>query len=102
MALSKSSAETSFNRISFPSSYAATDWGGKMRVHLRFLRRKERIRESLCVDGWQLERDKDDSVIAKHPLVKDETTARIRLQELGLLTSSSVHIEFIRSNGRYL
>ena len=72
-----------------------------MRVHLRFLRRRELIQEALRVDGWQLERDHDDGVTAQHPLVKDETAARIRLQELGLLTSAAVYIEFLRSNGRY-
>jgi hypothetical protein len=72
-----------------------------MRVHLRFLRRRELIQEALRVDGWQLERDRDDGVTAQHPLVKDETAARIRLHELGLLTSASVYIEFFRSNGRY-
>jgi len=68
-----------------------------VRIHLRFLRRRELIQEALRVDGWQLEREQDGSVTAQHPLVKDETAARIRLQELGLLTSASIQIEFVRS-----
>ena len=72
-----------------------------MRIHLRFLRRRELIEEALRADGWQLERDRDDCVTAQHPLVKDEASARIRLQELRLLTSASVYIEFIRSNTHY-
>ena len=68
-----------------------------MRLRLRFLRRRELIQESLRADGWQLVRQGDNQVTAEHPLVKDETTARIRLQDLGLLTSAALYIEFIRS-----
>ena len=68
-----------------------------MRVCLRFLRRKELIQESLRADGWQLVRQRDNQVTAEHPLVKDEASARIRLQDLGLLTSAALYIEFIRS-----
>jgi len=68
-----------------------------MRIHVRFLREEELTQEALRADGWQLERERDDSVTARHPFVKDETAARIRLQELGLLTSASVYIEFIKS-----
>ena len=68
-----------------------------MRLRLRFLRRSELIQESLRADGWQLVRQRDNQVTAEHPLVKDEATARIRLQELGLLTSGALYIEFIRS-----
>jgi len=68
-----------------------------MRLRLRFLRRTELIQESLRADGWQLVRQRDSQVTAEHPLVKDEATARIRLQDLGLLTSAALYIEFIRS-----
>ena len=68
-----------------------------MRLRLRFLRRKELVQESLRADGWQLVRQRDNQVTAEHPLVKDEATARIRLQDLGLLTSAALYIEFIRS-----
>ena len=67
-----------------------------MRLRLRFLRRSELIQESLRADGWQLVRQRDNQVTAEHPLVKDEATARIRLQDLGLLTSASIQIEFVR------
>ena len=68
-----------------------------MRIHLRFLRRRELIQEALRVDGWQLEREQDGSVTAQHPLVKDETAARIRLHNLELLISASVYIDFVAS-----
>jgi hypothetical protein len=55
------------------------------------------LQESLRADGWQLVRQRDNQVTAEHPLVKDEATARIRLQDLGLLTSAALYIEFIRS-----
>ena len=55
------------------------------------------IQEALRLDGWELEREQNDGFTAHHPLVKDETAARIRLQELGLLTSASIQIEFVRS-----
>jgi hypothetical protein len=68
-----------------------------MRLRLRFLRRRELIQESLRADGWQLVPQGDNQVTAEHPLANDETTARIRLQDLGLLTSAALYIEFIRS-----
>ena len=68
-----------------------------MRLQIRFLRREEVIQEALRLDGWELEREQNDGFTAHHPLVKDETAARIRLQELGLLTSASIQIEFVRS-----
>ena len=39
-----------------------------------------------------------DGVTAQHPLVKDEAAARIRLHKVGLLTSASVYIDFIRTD----
>jgi len=67
-----------------------------MRIHVRFLRETEEIQEALQKDGWQLEWERDDFLTAQHPLVQDETAARNRLQELGLLTTASVGIEFVR------
>ena len=58
-----------------------------MRVHLRFLQRREPIEESLRLDGWQLERHQDGGVTAQHPLVKDEAAARIRLQGLDFVAN---------------
>jgi len=71
-----------------------------MRLHLRFLREGDLIREALEKDGWKLEWERDDYLTARHPLVHDESTARNRLQDLGLLTTCSVCIEFIRPKGR--
>jgi hypothetical protein len=70
-----------------------------VRIHLRFLRKSGMIQEVLERDGWNLEWERDDSLIARHPLVKDETAGRNRLQDLGLLTAASVRIEFIAPKG---
>jgi hypothetical protein len=65
-----------------------------MKVHLRFLRHAGTIQEALQNDGWRLGRDQDQSLFARHPEVADQGDARSRLQRLGLLTSSALHIEF--------
>jgi hypothetical protein len=70
-----------------------------MKVHLRFLRQSEVIQETLQDDGWKLEWERHDSLFARHPLVQDESAARSRLQGLGLLTTSSAHINFIALSG---
>jgi len=71
-----------------------------MKLRLRFIRKHDLIEKALRADGWRLERESDDEVTAHHPLVRDEPAARIRLQELGLLTSASLRIEFGRVAGR--
>jgi hypothetical protein len=67
-----------------------------MRVHLRFLRNGEIGQKMLKSGGWRLVRDDDDSVWAIHPQVGDEPSARRYLHGAGLLTASSVSIEFIK------
>ena len=67
-----------------------------MNLHLRFLRQPEALREVLQKDGWRLETGKDESLFAHHPQVFDEPAARSRLYHLGVLTSSSLCIEFQR------
>ena len=65
-----------------------------MRVHLRFLRHPQQLRQALQNDGWQLETEKDECLLARHPQVSDEPAARGRLHRLGLLISPSLRIEF--------
>jgi hypothetical protein len=67
-----------------------------MKVHLRFLRDADIGREALERAGWLLERDIDNSVWAMHPQVRDESAARLRLHNVGLLTACSVSIEFVK------
>jgi hypothetical protein len=65
-----------------------------MKVQFRFLRQARRFQEVLTNDGWKLERQRDESLLARHPQVADEGAARSRLCHLGLLTSPSLCIEF--------
>ena len=65
-----------------------------MKLHLRLIRKQDLIEKALRADGWRLERQSADWFTAHHPLVGDESTARFRLNALGLLTSASLQIEF--------
>jgi hypothetical protein len=65
-----------------------------MNVHFRFLRQAGLVQEVLRKDGWKLERGHDKFLMARHPDVANESAARDRLCRLGLLTSSSLAIEF--------
>ena len=40
-----------------------------MKVHLRFLRHAARLQETLHQDGWELGRESDESLFARHPEV---------------------------------
>jgi hypothetical protein len=44
--------------------------------------------------GWRLETAGGPDFSAWHPEVRDQAAARDRLNDLGLLTSSAVRIEF--------
>lgn len=66
-----------------------------MIVKLRLLRHIEELQKLLQQDDWKLERIEKDSFFARHPEVLSERSARIRLDYLGLLTSSALVIEFM-------
>ena len=66
-----------------------------MIVRLRFLRQAEEFRKLLEQDGWELKRTEDGLLIAEHAEVSSERNARIRLNCLGLLTSSALRMEFM-------
>jgi hypothetical protein len=65
-----------------------------MKIRVKLLVQAGRVRDALCRDGWELS-GPGTYLIASHPRVSDERAARIRLYELGLLTSGSVRIEFL-------
>ena len=67
-----------------------------MKMHLQFLRESGMIQKALEKDGWDFEWEEDGSLMVGHHLVPDETACRSRLQHLGLLTTSSVRIKFVR------
>jgi hypothetical protein len=62
-------------------------------IYIEPLRLREAVRDMLLQHGWRLHGD-DGGYTAHHRAVRDAPTARQKLQALGLLTSSSVRIEF--------
>lgn len=64
-----------------------------MRVHIEILRDHDGVRTTLKRAGWKVD-DEGCAISARHPQVADETSARDRLGQLGLLTSNLVRIEF--------
>ena len=70
-----------------------------MVVYISMLRWPNHVRETLSNAGWKLDAEDGASLCASHAEVADEPAARSRLQQLGLLTSASLRIEF-RPTGR--
>jgi hypothetical protein len=68
-----------------------------MRVHFEMLRQPDEVLAALRSDGWELESAEGGGVCARHPRVPDEEAARSRLTDLGLLTSSQLRINFLRT-----
>jgi hypothetical protein len=64
-----------------------------MKVHIHALRHHESVRRLLLTHGWRLD-GAGKSYSARHPAVRDQAAARSRLNDLGLLTSPAVRIEF--------
>jgi hypothetical protein len=64
-----------------------------MRIHIELLRQPAAIRELLREEGWRLHKTAN-GYSAEHPDATDESAIRQSLQELGLLTSPAVRIEF--------
>jgi hypothetical protein len=68
-----------------------------MQVSIQMLRNDERVRAALQKDGWHLQSEgRSDAMRARHPEVQEETAARQRLNNIGLLTSRTCRIEFQR------
>jgi hypothetical protein len=65
-----------------------------MKVYIEILRSSAALRKTLEAAGWKLEAAPQGAVLAGHPHLRDQADARERLNELGLLTSSAVRIEF--------
>ena len=68
-----------------------------MNVYIELLRPSEETRRLLNDDGWKLDPAHPELPHALHCTVADESAARNRLMRLGLLTSSSVRVEFRKS-----
>jgi hypothetical protein len=65
-----------------------------MKVYIEMLRSAAALRKTLEADGWRLESTHGRAVRACHPHLHDRADVRSRLNDLGLLTSSAVRIEF--------
>src|SRR5262249_55413924 len=64
-----------------------------MRIHIKLLRHPRAVRELMRVGGWRLH-ETAGGLCAVHPGAADESAARRRLQELGLLPPPAVRIDF--------
>ena len=73
-----------------------------MNVLIQPLRHSNGLHQALSADGWTLEPERNGVLYAEHPQVADEVAARNRLHHLGLLTSSSLRIEFPQPQGKRL
>jgi hypothetical protein len=65
-----------------------------MVVHIHVLKRSAEVRQVLCENGWDVEEEGADVLVATHPRVGDQLAARARLWRLGLLTSPQLRIDF--------
>ena len=65
-----------------------------MRITIRVLDNPDTVRGRLQRDGWEVDRAADGSLSVSHPFAESERNARLRLFQLGLLTSGSLRIEF--------
>ena len=65
-----------------------------MMVQVHILNRDDEVSATLLHDGWQLETPTPGELLARHHAAIDESSARHRLDKVGLLTSSNVRIEF--------
>jgi hypothetical protein len=61
-------------------------------VHLSSI--SENVLSAFRKDGWKLIGEGKGQVLADHPEVHDEASARERLNHLGLLVSRSLKIDF--------
>jgi hypothetical protein len=68
-----------------------------MHVSIQLLKNDESVRAALQKDGWQLHSEEQpNDMRARHPDVQEESAARQRLNNLGLLTCRTCRIEFQR------
>jgi hypothetical protein len=67
-----------------------------MNVYIQLLRPSDETSRLLSDDGWKLDPAHPEFAHSLHCTVADESAGRSRLMRLGLLTSSSVRVEFRR------
>ena len=68
-----------------------------MHLAIQLLWNDEGVRKILQKDGWHLQSEEQSNALrARHVDVGEESAARERLNDLGLLTSRTCRIEFQR------
>jgi hypothetical protein len=67
-----------------------------MHLFIHVASASENVLSAFRDGGWKLRGEGKGQVLAEHPLVSDEATARERLNEMGLLVSRSLGIDFER------
>jgi hypothetical protein len=67
-----------------------------MRITVQVFRKRRLFQQALRKAGWKISDPAADPIEVNHPDVHDESTARLRLSEIGLLTSPDVRVEFQR------
>ena len=70
-----------------------------MDIHFEVVREGRDIRGLLAANGWQLDESDPTHLTARHREVNDQQIARYRLDQLGLLTSAHLRIEFRFQSG---
>jgi hypothetical protein len=66
-----------------------------MHVSIQLVKKDDTVQRTLQKDGWDLQSDeKSEEMRAKHPQVHQESDARRRLHDIGLLTCRTCRIEF--------
>jgi hypothetical protein len=67
-------------------------------MHIETNSQPEIVQEQLEREGWHVDRKQDGSMLATNQQITQEPEARRRLDQMGLLTSSRVRIEFVISS----
>jgi hypothetical protein len=65
------------------------------KLHIEMRSRSDTVKEQLEREGWHVDTKQDGSMLATHSGVIQEPEVRQRLDQMGLLTSSQVKIEFV-------
>ena len=65
-----------------------------MHLRVQTLRESDQVKQIFAADGWRVEQAHPDTLRVRHPEVTDRMAARVRLDRLGLLTSTCCQIDF--------
>jgi hypothetical protein len=72
----------------------ATQENPTVDLHFEVAIGADEIRQRLQTKGWKVDAGRTTGFQASHPSVHDQQSARLKLNEMGLLTSRGLRIEF--------